>query len=138
MDQPTTPPVTPYVLVGGADVVAAIVNRFYDLIDQNPEYKDVRSLHGDLGPIRESLIGFLTGWMGGPRDWFSQGKCIMSLHGQVAIAPDAADQWAAAMDRAISEQGLPDANLAKQMSEVLGQMARGMINRAATRTSAEA
>ena len=77
------PPVrqTPYDLMGGRPVVSAMVERFYDLMDTDPAYAALRALHApDLAPMRASLTGFLTAWLGGPRDWFDQhpGACVMS------------------------------------------------------------
>ena len=81
---------TPYDLIGGAPVIRRIVDRFYDLMDQDPAYAELRALHApDLGPMRHSLSGFLNAWAGGPRDWFEEnpGKCMMSAHKGIAIAP---------------------------------------------------
>ena len=80
--------VTPYEMVGGAETVRRIVDRFYDLMDEQPRFAELRSLHApDLAPMRESLTGFLIAWLGGPRDWFSNnpGKCVMSVHSKIAI-----------------------------------------------------
>jgi len=119
---------TPYDQIGG-ERLAAIVDRFYDLMDEDPAYAGLRAMHAaDLGPMRASLTGFLTAWLGGPRDWFGArpGTCIMSLHGAMAIGPDVANQWIEAMERAIAaERGLaPD--LSVTVSRALGRMARAM------------
>ena len=123
-------PVTPYEMLGGADVVAAIVDRFYDLMDEEPAYAGVRALHaGDLTKIRAGLKEFLNAWLGGPRDWFDRGVCMMSLHGKFAIPADVARQWADAMRRAIAGQQDVDPRLAEALAERLEQMALGMVNR---------
>ena len=71
------PPATPYDRIGGREVLRAIVNRFYDLMDEDPAYAGLRAMHAeDLAPMRQSLTGFLTGWSGGPRDWFAEGKWV--------------------------------------------------------------
>ena len=125
------PPATPYDRIGGREVLRAIVNRFYDLMDEDPAYAQLRAMHApDLAPMRESLTGFLTGWSGGPRDWFAGGKCVMSAHKPLAISPGASGQWMAAMRRAIDETvGGRDPEIAKAMTDVLKQMAAGMVNR---------
>lgn len=126
MDAPTTP----FEMIGGKDVVAAIVDRFYDLMEREPAYAELRALHADdLAGVRQGLTGFLSGWMGGPRDWFGQGKCVMSLHGAVAIPPGVAEQWVEAMKRAIEDQEGVDPRLAEAMTGRLGDMARAMVNR---------
>lgn len=121
---------TPYLMLGGADAVAAIVGRFYDLVEQDSAYDDLRAMHaGDLGRVRESLTGFLTGWLGGPRDWFAKGGCVMSMHRPLAITPAVTVQWINAMTRAILETPSPNAELSTQLTEALARMARGMTNR---------
>lgn len=123
---------TPFDLVGGKPAVDAIVGRFYDLIESDPDYAGLRAVHGpDLGPVREGLASYITGWLGGPRDWFeTPGKgCIMSLHNGFAITTDIAGQWINAMIRAIAAEPGLDEHLGSQMAEALGRMAHGMINR---------
>lgn len=132
--RPAPPPATPYERLGGREVLRTIVDRFYDLMDQDPAYAALRAMHAaDLSPMRESLTGFLTGWSGGPRDWFATGKCVMSAHKSLAIDPSLVDEWMGAMGRAIDEiVGARDPEMAGAMTDVLRQMARGMANRPAT------
>ena len=60
---------TPFEAIGGASTVRLIVNRFYDLMDTDSAYAELREIHApDLTPMRRSLAGFLDGWLGGPRD----------------------------------------------------------------------
>ncbi|MGD9809827.1 MAG: globin [Sphingobium sp.] len=121
---------TPYESIGGSDAVAAIVSRFYDLVERDPAYVELRALHGpDLSGVRVGLASFLAAWLGGPSDWAKRGLCVMSLHNPVAIDPASAEQWIDAMTRAISAQPDLDAGISAKMIEVLGQMARAMINR---------
>ena len=119
---------TPYDLVGGGETVRRIVDRFYDLMDEQPGFAELRALHAaNLAPMRESLTGFLIAWLGGPRDWFARnpGKCVMSLHGNIAVSPLTARQWADAMRLAIADFTV-DANLATKMADALEGMAQGM------------
>ena len=120
---------TPFAWIGGEGVVRALADRFYDLMDQDPAYKALRDMHApDLAPMRESLPNFLAGWAGGPRHWFdaNPGKCMMSMHKPFAITRATADQWADAMARAITDVAPGDAEIAKALTDVLVQMARGM------------
>lgn len=121
---------TPYEAIGGAPVVAAIVDRFYDLMDEDPAYADVRRLHAkQLGPIKEGLAQFLNGWLGGPRDWFDKGLCMRSMHVPMAISAEAARQWAEAMARAIDAEPGVDESLKVAMAQRLTQIALSMVNR---------
>jgi hemoglobin len=100
MEETATKPVTPFQRLGGAETFHAIADRFYALMDADPAYADLRAMHGaDLAPMKASLAGFLIGWSGGPRDWFAQGKCMMSLHRPLPISDATAKQWADAMRR---------------------------------------
>ena len=122
-------PVTPYEIVGGAETVRRIVDRFYDLMDSEHRFAELRALHApDLAPMRESLAGFLNAWLGGPRDWFARnpGKCVMSLHAAVAVSALTARQWSDAMRLAIADH-VPDENLATRMADALEGMARNMV-----------
>lgn len=122
-------PPSPYARIGGEPIVRGIVDRFYDLIDSDPAYAPLRAVHAaDLGPVRHGLTRFLCGWLGGPRDWFDRGPCIMSLHRAFPITPALADQWAMAMTCAVAGDEAIDPRLADAMTEALGHMARGMIN----------
>lgn len=120
---------TPYAQIGGAAPVLALARRFYALIDGDPAYAELRAVHGpDLAPIAESLAGFLTAWLGGPRDWFAvhPGTCIMRMHRIRGFTPDLAGQWAAAMRAAIAADPGIDPALAAQIGEALARMAHAM------------
>ena len=130
MTIPAEVPVTsPFERIGGHQAMRAITERFYDLMDQEPGYAELRAIHAeDLTPMREALPLFLAGWAGGPRDWFERNpcKCMMSLHAPFPITRQTAEQWADAMTRAIAETELADRETAAAMSDVLSRMARGM------------
>jgi len=123
-----TVPTTPYERLGGQPTLRRIVDRFYDLMDSDPAYAQLRAMHApDLAPMRDSLTSFLSGWSGGPREWFEGGKCVMSLHRPMAITAETSGQWMDAMRRAIEETvGEADPQIAKAMLVVLEQMATGM------------
>jgi len=130
----TTRPTSPYEALGGAPVFRAVCERFYDLMESEPEFARLRAMHADdLAPMRGALASFLGGWAGGPREWFESnpGRCMFSVHGSLAIDRDTADQWADAMERAIAETDIANRALADQLAERLTSMARGMAKQAA-------
>jgi hemoglobin len=122
---------TPYDVAGGGERVRAFVDRFYDLMDTDPAYAELRALHASgLGPMRVSLAGFLSAWLGGPRDWFDQrpGVCMMSAHAKVRVDAETARQWAEAMARALADNGV-EAALRERINEAFARMAQGMAAR---------
>jgi hemoglobin len=100
---------TPYQLIGGKPGVRALVDRFYDIMDTAPYAKPIRAMHGpDLGPMRERLFMFLSGWLGGPPLYFEQrpGVCIRSAHAPFAIGAAERDAWLRCMFTAMEETGV--------------------------------
>lgn len=123
------PGLSPYDRIGGLPVLQRITDRFYDLMDSEPDYAALRAMHApDLAPMRASLPLFLAGWAGGPRDWWvaNPGKCMMSMHAPFVIKRDTARQWAEAMRRAIADAETKDAEIADALADVLERMALGM------------
>ncbi|WP_156839730.1 group II truncated hemoglobin [Novosphingobium aquimarinum] len=122
-------PATPFYRLGGHATFQAITDRFYDLMESEPEFAELRAMHAaDLGPMRESLPLFLAGWAGGPRDWFeaNPGRCIMSVHKPFEMNKAVAAQWADAMTCAIADVDPQPPELASAMSGILADLARGM------------
>jgi hemoglobin len=120
--------VTAYDRIGGMAAVRGFVDRFYDLMETDPAYAELRALHAaDLAPIRESLAGFLAAWLGGPGDWFADhpGVCMMSAHARVAVSGETARQWTEAMARALADCGIEPA-LRARMNAAFLQTAEAM------------
>jgi len=127
--QDHSPSATPFERIGGHAVLRRITDRFYDLMEQDPAYAELRAMHAaDLAPMRESLPAFLAGWAGGPRDWFeaNPGKCMMSMHAPFPIDRQTAGQWAEAMRRAVQDAAPEDTEIAEAFIGVLTRMALGM------------
>jgi hemoglobin len=95
---------TPYELLGSDPGVAALVDRFYDLMDQDPAYAALRRMHAaDLAPMRDKLNDWLAGWLGGPQRYHDRpdAACIGSAHAPYAIDVAMRDQWLDCMFRAL-------------------------------------
>lgn len=125
---PPDPAPLPFDEIGGTPAVRALVERFYDLMEQDPRFAELRAIHApDLAPMRESLTGFLTAWLGGPRDWFTQkpGACIMSAHRQIGFGDVESRQWTQAMAQALIDIGVEEA-LAEKMNAAFARMGRAM------------
>ncbi len=121
-------PPSPYMVIG-EPAVARLVREFYDLVDMDPRFARLRKLHGaDLAPIRHGLERYLVGWLGGPRDWFDRGQCLMSIHRVFPIDAELADQWCSAMTEAIAKIPEFPEQWRDRILDALCHMARAMIN----------
>ena len=129
-----TKPTTPFERIGGRAPITAMVSRFYDLVEREPDFAELRAIHQpDLAPMRESLADFVTAWTGGPRDWFEKrpGACIMSAHGAMpGITMATAEQWIAALSRAAEETGFGDPEVRAAMLDAMRSMCMTMARRA--------
>jgi hemoglobin len=121
---------TPYEWIGGEEKVKALVERFYDLMDLEPAYADLRAVHGnDLSKARQHLFWFLCGWLGGPQhytDRFGHPRLRMR-HMPFTIGLKERDQWLACMDQAMAETGV-DEGLRSQLKGSFFQTADWMRN----------
>jgi hemoglobin len=105
------PGVTPYSILGGERVVHALVDHFYDLMDEMPEYYGIRKLHpASLDGSREKLKLFLTGWLGGPDVYVERfgHPRLRARHLPFSIGKDERDQWLACMYSAMEAVGVPE------------------------------
>jgi hemoglobin len=121
---------TPFAWIGGEAKVKALAERFYDLMDLESAYAELRAAHGpDLGGAREKLFWFLCGWLGGPQhytDRFGHPRLRMR-HMPFKIGEIERDQWLACMAQAMAETGVPLA-LAQQLKESFFKTADWMRN----------
>ena len=114
---------TPFEWIGGEERVKALVTRFYDLMDLEPAYKELRHAHGDsLESAREKLFWFLCGWLGGPdyyQEQFGHPRLRMR-HMPFEIGIQERDQWVACMDQAMGETGVPEELRARLNQSFMG------------------
>ena len=106
-----TPDVPPYDLLGGEAAVRKLIDRFYDLMDETPEYYVIRKLHpADLSGSREKLFMFLSGWLGGPPLYTDKHghPMLRARHLPFAIGIAERDAWLACMTRAMEDCGLEE------------------------------
>ena len=124
-------PVQPHFdVMGGADAVRQLVDRFYDLMDTAPEAVHVRALHAtSLKVSREKLRLFMTGWLGGPQLYVEQhGNPMLRMrHLPFAIGTVERDEWLWCMTRALDEQPMPD-DLRAYLRQRLVALAEHMRN----------
>src|SRR5512141_2629141 len=98
--------VTPFERLGGEAGVRALVDRFYDLMDLEPGYAELRAMHPTtLDGSRDKLFWFLCGWLGGPQHYVDRfgHPFLRARHLPFAIGIAARDQWMACMKQAMAE-----------------------------------
>ncbi|GIK85295.1 MAG: globin [Betaproteobacteria bacterium] len=122
---------TPFARLGGEEGVRALVDRFYDLMDLEPEFAPLRAVHGaSLAHARDKLHLFLCGWLGGPPLYASRygHPRLRSRHLPFPIGARERDQWVACMARALDDAGGPD-DLKAPLMEAFAGTADWMVNR---------
>lgn len=119
-------------LVGGAVPLRELVDRFYDLMDLEPEFAVLRALHpATLDGSRDKLYWYLSGWMGGP-DLFIERfghPRLRARHLPYSIGIEERDQWLRCMAWAMQDLQLEQA-LQQRLMESFYQTADWMRNRA--------
>jgi len=102
---------TPYEIIGGEANLRALVDRFYDLMELEPRYAELRAAHGStVEHAREKLFMFLSGWLGGPplyTDKFGH-PMLRARHLPFSIGAVERDQWIACMGQAMAELEVPE------------------------------
>jgi hemoglobin len=120
-----------YVLIGGAESIRQLVDRFYDLMELEPAYAVIRQLHpADLSSSRDKLYLFLTGWMGGPelyQEKYGHPK-LRARHLPFPIGSIERNQWLDCMQRAMDEVAI-DALLKERLNESFFATADWMRNK---------
>lgn len=121
---------TPYQRLGGEAALRLLVGRFYQNMNNLPEARGIRKMHGaDLGGAADKLFKFLSGWLGGP-DLFVQEyghPRLRARHLPFRIGPGERDQWMFCMDKALDDTDM-DAELREMLRAALAQTATHMIN----------
>ena len=127
-----TPQQTTFELVGGEEELRALVDRFYDLMELEPEFAGIRAMHpASTEGSRDKLFWFLCGWMGGPDHYIERfgHPRLRARHLPYAIASNERDQWLRCMAWAMQEVDIPE-ELQQRLMESFFQTADWMRNQA--------
>ena len=121
-----------YDMIGGAGKLRELVDRFYDLMDLEPQFSVIRALHPTtLDGSRDKFYWFLSGWSGGPDLYIEQfgHPRLRARHLPYAIASPERDQWLRCMALAMQDVGL-DETLQQRLMASFYQTADWMRNKA--------
>ena len=122
---------TPFEWIGGEATLRQLVDRFYDLMDLEPEFAKLRAMHPPrLEGSRDKLFWFLSGWLGGPPLFAEKigAPMLRARHLPFSIGVEERDQWLLCMSRAMDEEGV-DAALQRGLAEAFFGTADWMRNR---------
>lgn len=122
-----------YDWIGGESAVRALVERFYDLMELEPAYRELRALHpSTTAGSRDKLFAFLSGWLGGPDLYVQQHghPRLRARHLPYSIGVLERDQWLACMAQALREREV-DSLLATRLEASFANTADWMRNRSA-------
>jgi len=110
---------TLYEIMGGAERLRELVDRFYDLMQLEPDFAGIHVMH----PVpndssREKLFMFLSGWMGGPDLYIERygHPRLRARHLPYAIGSKERDQWLRCMAWAMEEMGYDDTLRVRMMN----------------------
>ena len=129
--EPTSLQNTHFDQLGGETKVRELVDRFYDLMQLEPEYAGIRSQHpDDLAHSRDKLFWFLCGWLGGPQHYMERfgHPLLRGRHMPFSIGESERDQWMGCMKQAMIELEIP-ARLQQELGAALFKTADFMRNR---------
>lgn len=131
MTSPAIEPVSIFDAIGGAVPLRTLVDRFYDLMELEPEFAALRALHPSaLDGSRDKLYWFLSGWSGGPNLYIEQfgHPRLRARHLPYPITSVERDQWLRCMAHAMHDTGL-DETLQLRLMQSFYETADWMRNR---------
>ncbi|WP_154667219.1 group II truncated hemoglobin [Niveispirillum irakense] len=102
----TTQQAVIYEVIGGAPTIARLVDRFYDLMDNLPEARELRAIHApDLTETKRVLRLYLAQWMGGPGDYSAERghPRLKSRHMGFPVGIAERDSWLHCMRLALED-----------------------------------
>jgi len=122
---------TLYQILGGGERLRELVDRFYDLMQLEPEFAGIHAMH----PVpndssRDKTFMFLSGWTGGPDLYIERygHPRLRARHLPFAIGSSERDQWLRCMALAMEDLGY-DETLRVRMMNSFFQTADWMRNK---------
>jgi len=100
-----------YQAAGQESGIRKLVDCFYDIMEENADYRTIRSWHPRNSEIsRDKLARFLCGWMGGPARYQERygSISIPKAHMHLEVTEVERDQWLSCMREALNQQNYGD------------------------------
>jgi hemoglobin len=122
-----------YRAAGSTPGITRLVTAFYRHMDELPQAETIRAMHAvDLEPSREKLTVFLTGWLGGPRNYATKFGPIRipAAHKHLAIDEAARAAWMRCMELAVAEQETWEPDFKSYFLEQIAHPARMVLKKA--------
>jgi hemoglobin len=122
---------THYERIGGEEKIRALVQRFYQLMDELPEAYGVRKMHPpSLKGAEGKLFKFLSGWMGGPQLFVQEygHPMLRQRHMPFTISKKERDEWLLCMGQAIDDVVADDEQLRNELKVAFIKVADFMRN----------
>jgi hemoglobin len=118
-----------YEAAGGMPFFEALVDRFYDGVDADPDLRPIYP-EPDLAGARHRLTLFLAQYWGGPSTYdLERGHPRLRMrHAPFAIGPAQRDAWLGHMRAAIASVA-PQPDIAARLEAYFGMAAEAMRNR---------
>ena len=98
---------TSYLAAGQREGLVQLVDSFYRHMSTLPAAAKIRAMHPkDLTLSKEKLTVFLTGWLGGPKEYATKFGAIRipTVHAHLVIDEPERDAWLRCMELAVEEQ----------------------------------
>ena len=123
--------ITLYERIGGEHKLRELVDRFYDVMALENDFKGILSLHPtSLDGSRDKLFWFLSGWMGGPNLYIEKfgHPRLRARHLPYAIGISERNQWLTCMASAMQDVEIEE-HLRDHLLQSFYQTADWMRNR---------
>jgi hemoglobin len=103
---------TPFERLGGEAAIRRIVERFYDVMENDPAAAKIRAMHAaDLSVMRSKLADWMIGALGGPPLYAQRPDrgCMGSVHKAYPIGEQDVEEWMYCLRKAWADENVDPA-----------------------------
>ncbi len=123
---------TVYQMIGGEQALERLVEKFYDIIETDPDGEIIHALHlkgFGISHVRLAQFEFLSGFFGGPQYYAERmGHAnLRAMHEHIQIGSAEVHAWLACMEKAINELGF-DAGVHEKLMLHFTRSAKALKN----------